>query len=58
MLLRCESLEPPMLSWVKVRSVRAESALTSTPDISERDWHVSVVPILLQKYFEHFVAQH
>jgi hypothetical protein len=33
------------------RFVRAESVLASTPDIGEPDCHVSVVPILLQKYF-------
>ena len=47
MLLRCESLEPPISQLgqsATSRFVRAESALASTPDIGEPDCHVSVVP--------------
>jgi hypothetical protein len=40
------------------RHVGVESVLPPTSDIGRRRRHGSSVPIVLQKYFEHFVAQH
>ena len=47
MLLRCESLEPPILSWVKMRKPRNEHMSAGLPpiaDIAQRDWHGRKVP--------------